>query len=487
MSASDTSVRVEPAPFAFSSFRALQRLVLVFAFSRGLGLLRETGIAAFFGTSAGADRIATAFVISSFATTAVSEAVGAAAIRRLSRDRRAARSLYAWARRGAPAAMLAYGLLSVPLAVLITAGDGGDRWAGPLLVLALTPCVATAMLTAVGGALLTLDGRIGRVNASQACWSAGSLLGIAAVAAGWHSPIPVAVGWSAGNLAGFLVIKSAVDIRGPRVDLGVRRLLAPSLAVAAAYSLLSIQGITDRLIASRLRTGAIAALSYADRLHLVPVGFILAVYGPAVLGDLMNGERGAKANAAQSAAHMRRLVLVAAPCTLAGLAFAPLILRVVLGHGEFGAASRTLSLGALDGLVCGIVATSLSLALLRVTQALGSARRLPLVTGVSVTANVLVSIALSFPFGVAGIALGTSLVAMITASLQVKLLGRDLGRSWSRELSRSCLLPAAIVLASGAAVTVGAYEGAIGGGLRVLICLGGLATIALVRRARPAR
>ena len=475
---SDTPGAVEPAPFAFSSSRASVRLVLIFGLSRGLGLLRETGIAAFFGTGTGADRLAAAFVISSFAVTAVSEASGAAAIRRLSADPSSGASLLRAAKRWSPAAMLAFVAIGAPLAALLTAGEGGEWWVSPVLVLALTPCVATSMQAAVGGAQLTLEGRIGRVTASQACWSGGALLGIAAVAAGWDSPLPVALGWAAGNVVGYFVVRSGVELSGPRLDIGLRRLLGPSLAVAGAYSLLAGQGITDRLVATRLETGAIAALGYADRLYLVPVGFILAVYGPAVLGDLMNLRKDVSLAASQSALHLRRLVRGAAPCALAGLAFAPLILRLVLGHGEFDEQSQTLTLGALDGLLCGVVATSFSLALLRVIQALGSVRRLPLVTGVSVTVNLVVSLALSFPFGVAGIALGTSLTAMVAAILQLNMLERFLGRDWLFVVLRSCLLPAAVVLVTGTAVTVLAYEGVIDEGGRIGICLTGALVLA---------
>jgi putative peptidoglycan lipid II flippase len=472
----------EGSTFAFSTFRALRHVVLIFAFSRGLGLLREVGTATFFGTTANADRIGTAFVISSFATTVVSEAVGAAAIRKLSRDRATSASLYAWAKRSMPMAMVVYAVLSIPLAALMTFGDGGNRWEGPLLAVALMPCVATSMLAAVGGALLTLDGRIGRVTASQACWSGGSLIGIAAIAAGWHSPLPLVLGWSAGNIAGLLVVRSAVEIRGPRIRISGIALIRPSLAVAFAYTLLSFQSITDRIIASRLQTGAIAALGYADRFHLIPVGFILAVYGPAILGDLMNRRRVASVNVSQSALHLERLVRIATPAAFLAVALAPLILRVVLSHGEFGSQSRILTLGALDGLMCGIVASSLMLVLLRVTQALGSLRYLPLVTGISVVGNALVSVGLSFVLGVAGIALGTSLITMITATLLVKLLERDLGREWYGEVVRSCLLPAMMVLIVGGAVAVLAYEGTIGSLGRIVICLVGAAATAATQR-----
>jgi len=483
----DDAGDVEGTSFAFSSRRGLQRIALILALSRGLGLLREVGTAAFFGTTASADRIGTAFVISSFATLAVSEAVGAAAISRLSRDRTTSASLYAWAKRFVPAAMAGYVVLSLPLAAFITSGDPGNGWGGPVLALALTPCVATAMLAAVGCAVLTLEGRIGRVNASQACWSAGSLIGIGVVAAGWHSPLPVVLGWSAGNVVGFLVVRRSVEIRGPSISIRGAALIQPFLAVAFAYSLLSIQSITDRIIASRLQTGAIAALGYADRLHLVPVGFILAAYGPAVLGDLMNKTRDTSANASRAALHMRRMVRIAAPATFVAIALGPLFLRLLLSHGEFGAQSRTLTLGALDGLMCGIVATCLTLVLLRVTQALGSLKRLPLVAGVSVVGNLLVSLGLSLVLGLTGIALGTSLVAVLTAALQVKLLERDLGREWYVDVARSCLLPATIVLVVGASVAVLSYEGVIGSPARFMICAGGAIATTITGRMMARR
>jgi putative peptidoglycan lipid II flippase len=481
-SATPDEERSEGSVFAFSTFRALWRVVLIFAFSRSLGLLREVGTAAFFGTTAVADRIGTAFIISSVATIVVSEAVGASAFRKLSRDRASIASLHAWAKRSMPVAISAYAILGVPLAAFMTSGDRGSHWEGPLLVIALTPCVATSMLAAVGGALLTLEGRIGRVTASQACWSGGSLLGVAVIAAGVHSPLPLVLGWSVGNIAGLLVIESAVDIQGPTMIINGIALLRPSIAVTFAYTLIAFQSITDRIIASRLQTGAIAALGYADRIHLIPVGFVLAVYGPAILGDLMNRDRLASVNISQSALHLERLARIATPAAFLAIAFSPVILQVILGHGEFGAKSQVLTLGALDGLMCGIVCTSLTLSLLRVTQALGSLKYLPLVTGVSIVGNLLVSLGLSFVLGIAGIALGTSLMTMVTATLQVKLLEKDLGDNWSRTVMRSCLLPAMMVLIVGGGVAVLAYEGLVDTQGRILICFVGAAITILTQR-----
>lgn len=473
--------------FALSTFRAARRLVLIFAVSRALGLLREVGIAAYFGTSASADRIGIAFVISSLATTVVSEAVGAAAIARLGHDRQASGSVYAWAQRSLPAATVCYLVLSMPVAGLVTSGDRGNLWEAPLLAASLAPCLGTAMLSAVGGALLTIEGRIGRITAAQACWSAGSLAGIAVVVAGWHSPFPVVLGWSVGNVVGFVVVRSGVHISTSGSRPRTIDLIRPGLSVALAYSLLSFQSITDRIIASRLQTGAIAALGYADRFHLIPVGFIFTVYGPAVLGDLVSRGRTTGLRASQAALHLERLVRVATPLALLAVAFGPVILHVVLSHGQFGAKSRTLTLGAYDGLMCGIVATALMLVLLRVTQAAGSRRGLLLVTGISVAGNLILTLGLSLVLGIAGIALATSVVTMLGAAVQTKLLARHLGSAWYAHVARTCLVPASAVLAVAGTVSILSYEKVLSGEGRVVICAAGMVATLAVQRVTSKR
>ena len=63
-------------------------------------------------------------------------------------------------------------------------------------------------------------------------------------------------------------------------------LLRVGAPLAIGTALMVTQSITNRAVAARLDTGDVAALGYADRLFLLPVGFVLAVVGPRYLGGL---------------------------------------------------------------------------------------------------------------------------------------------------------------------------------------------------------
>ena len=351
-------------------------LVGVFLASRGVGLVREVGIAYYFGTSIDADRWAAAFGVAGVAAFFTGEATLAAAVRWLGENRHPSpNAAYALlVRRGTWASLIVTGAYAVigPVLTLLVLGDFGEGWReSALLAVSLAPWVGACILASCINAELTLQRRFVLINGVQTLYSIGAVAGLLAIHLNGTSlgAFPVAIGWSAGNVLAVVVLYFACRPTRPAIAptmASVRSLLSVGLPVGVAYSLLSVQELTDRTVAARLGTGEVAALGYANRLFLLPFGFVIAALGPMVLGTLTSTRAEAPENVARTAVlQLRSLARFLAPIGLGFAAIGPALISLVFEYGAFGRSSTELTTAALDGLSVGVSAVAISFLLLR--------------------------------------------------------------------------------------------------------------------------
>jgi putative peptidoglycan lipid II flippase len=414
-----------------------------YALSRTLGLSREVGVAVVFGTTVAADQLSAGLIVASLAALIISEMVFATHVRRAGNGEPS--GSLSW--RAMAALGLGISLLYVIPGSLVTLAILPSMSLRDVLTITLCLCPSVGFVAAAGlaNAVLTLDARIARVNLAQACWSAGALIGLLAAHEFGGGVSDVAAGWSAGCLAGFLLATHwaravhPLDLGSPRPILDLR-VAAP---VALAFGLISVQGLVDRAIASRLGEGSVAALGYADRLFLLPVGFVTSVIAPVVLAAVVRHRRDARgAEGSAVVTTSARLLKLALPASFALFAGCPIIVDVVLAHGAFNAESAHLTIAALDGLAISIAATSLALVLYRAMQAVLPLGDLARVAGAALLASALLSVVLAFPLGLRGVTLGTALAATLAVALQSRRLGIVFGAEWDREFRARVLTPA---------------------------------------------
>jgi putative peptidoglycan lipid II flippase len=434
-------------------------LIAVYAQSRVLGLGREIGVAIVFGTTFAADQLSAGLVVAGLASLVVGEMVFATHVRRDGDGERAASLGWPGMTMSAIAISLAY---LVPGAVVTFAILPSQPLLHLLTVTAcLAPSVGFAAAAGLPNAVLTLSARVARVNLARSCWSAGALIGLLAEHELGGGVAVVAAGWSAGTVAGFaLATHWARRVAPPGPGRGPSavnvRLAAP---VALAFGLISVQGIVDRVIAGRLGEGSVAALGYADRLFLLPVGFVTSAIAPLVLAAVVHHKReGGGADGAAVVAMSARLLTVAVPASLLVFAASPLIVDAVLRYGEFDARSAELTAGALDGLAIGIGATSLALILYRAMQAVLPLGELARVAGAALCASAVMSVALATVLGLRGVALGTALAAAVAIHLQARRLGMVFGSAWERTFRSRVVTPAIACTILGSAMCVAVTE-----------------------------
>jgi putative peptidoglycan lipid II flippase len=484
----------------FARPRTLVGLAGVYASSRLLGLIREIGIAFFFGTSVAADRLSAAFVVASLVTIVGGEALYTGSVRWLGRARPAQPTavfetryaeLISVGTRAALAGTAAFAVLG-PIATLIVLGHTAGAAQTIALSAALAPSVGASLFSACVNARLTLERRFVLLNVVQVLYSVGALVGLALIwLFGQHiGPLPVAAGWSAGNVAAALVLYVRArpsPMRRDSLSASAFELLRTGLPIATAYSLVAVQGLTDRTVAARLGPGRVAALSYADRLFLLPIGFVIAALGPMVLGSLVTARRGEERVGSVAFEQLRTLVATLVPLSLLFVAIAPQLVSLVFESGDFGARSRQLTVAALDGFSVGIAAVAISLVLFRMMQAVSRLREVVLVAGFAAALNAVLSVAGGVWLGLYGVTLATSLVALAVVQVQTVRLRADLGRAWAAEVLKEAIGPVAACCALSIIVVTADHQNALSGSGRMAILIGAAivtASLPVLRRRR---
>ncbi len=273
-------------------------------------------------------------------------------------------------------------------------------------------------------------------------------------------------------------------------NFSMRRILSEvGVPVSIAYALVAVQGLTDQSVASRLGTGDVAALAYANRLFLLPIGFVIAAFGPMVLGTLTVARDDTPTSVAETAAAQLRLIArVLAPISIAFVAIAPFLVTALFNYGAFTANSVERTVAAVDGYAVGLSATSISLLFFRAMQAVAPLRMLVLIAGGAALLNAGLCIAFSFWLGLYGITLATSIVAGLTVVGQVVVLGAALGPEWTKEVLGSsvlmvmvaCLISGGLVAAEHADLVSTEARLAIG----LVATLAGISLLAIRRTAK---
>lgn len=212
----------------------------------------------------------------------------------------------------------------------------------------------------------------------------------------------------------------ALRLRIPRVTPAVVRLLVLAGPVAVTAGITQINLLIGQIIASA-QDGAIALLSYADRIYQLPLGVIGIAVGVVLLPELSRALK-ASDDSSQEAARLQNGALefslgLTAPASV-GLALLPVpIVNVLFERGAFSADTTTLTAAAVVAFAFGLP----SFVLIKVFTPGFFARedmRTPMwFAAISVCANIAVSLLLFPNYGHVGIAIATSIAGWLNAVL----------------------------------------------------------------------
>lgn len=340
--------------------------------SRILGLLRDIAQAAILGTGMAADAFTLGFIIPNTLRRLFGEATTSAAfvptyVETLGKDSR--RDAFRLGNRiltlvgTVLTVLVVLGILGAPLLVRLFAPGFADipgktQLATGLLRL-LFPYILVVGCAAVVGGILNAHRHFMAPASAPILFNISALFGIL-VLSRWMMPDQPVWGYSIGVLAGgvlqLLVQLPALRKRGFafRPDFNwtspkVRRI--GKLAFPALVGLLAaeVNIIVDKMIASMLEPGSVAALAYGNRIMQFPQGVFAISLATALLPTLSRQASSGKMEDAGKTLGRATLALAAlmVPATICMVMLAGPLVRVLLARGAFTAESTLLTSSAL--------------------------------------------------------------------------------------------------------------------------------------------
>ena len=417
--------------------------------SRILGFVRDLVVARVFGADAATDAFFVAFRIPNlmrrlFAEGAFSLAFvpvlseyraqrGPAELRRFVDDAAGTLGL-------ALLVVTVLGILGAPLLVLAFApgfaDDPGQRVLAADMLRLTFPYLLFISLTALAGGILNTFGRFGVPAFTPVLLNLVLIACALWLAPHMERPI-VALAWGV-LIAGVVQLAFQLPFLArlgllprPRFnprDAGVRRMLGligPSLL---GVSVAQINMLLSTLLASFLAAGSISWLYYADRLMEFPLGVLGVALGTVMLPKLSREHVGQSSEAFSRTLDwaLRWVLLLGLPAALGLALLAGPLFATLFYSDAFGMPTTcTWPAQALTAYGFGVLGF-LGVKILAPGYYARQQTRAPVrIALVSMLVNLILSLALMWPLGHAGLALATTLAALVNAGLLLRGLRRD--------------------------------------------------------------
>lgn len=212
-------------------------------------------------------------------------------------------------------------------------------------------------------------------------------------------------------------------------DKYLKEMFLIALPVIIGTSVNEINVLVDRTLASRIAVGGISALNYARRLNGFVQGLVVvsltSVMFP-IISKMAAAEniKGLKQTVNEAMASMSLLII---PATIGAMVFAEEIVALLFGRGAFTAEAITMTGNALFYYSIGMIAFGLRDVLSRAFYALQDSKTPMINATIGVVLNIALNIILSRYMGIGGLALATSISAIVVVVLLFTSLRRKIG------------------------------------------------------------
>ena len=461
-----------------SMARGARRVSALTMLSRLLGLVREQVFALTLGAGAASDAFLAAFRIPNllrdlFAEGALSTAFVPTYVATLRGKSRA--EAYALANRVMTTLTLYLGVVAgaamlfpEPVVRLVAAGFSPEKAAlCATLVRIMMPFLPAISLAVVAMGALNAEEKYTAPALASSMFNLVAIIGGLAVFVIAPSARSAVIAWAALALAGG-VAQLAIQVPPlwktgfrPRFlpdpalrDPGTRRiatLMAPATLGVAAVQ---INVVVNSSFASLVSDGAISWLSYAFRLMQLPIGVFGVAVGTTALTHLSRDAANADWDSLRATLRrgLRMVLFLTIPSTV-GLALLGVpIIRLIYQHGRFTPHATFETARALSGYAIGLAAYAAIKVVAPAFYALGRTR-VPLIGSVTAVAANLTWNLLTFRrFGHVGLAVGTSIAALVNFfvlafAFQIQIRGlitRELVLPVLRILAASAVMAAAV-------------------------------------------
>ncbi|MCA9766440.1 MAG: murein biosynthesis integral membrane protein MurJ [Carnobacterium sp.] len=209
----------------------------------------------------------------------------------------------------------------------------------------------------------------------------------------------------------------------------IQKMVYIALPVIFGASVNQINILVDRTIASNVAKGGISALSYASRLFgVVQDIFVLSI--TTVLYPVIskmaaeNNMYGLKKSVSEAITSINLLVI---PATIGSIVFAKPVVMLLFGRGEFDGSAISMTSVSLGFYSLGMIGFGLREVLSKVFYSLQDTKTPVISALVAVVINIILNVVLSRFMGIGGLALATSISAIIGTILLFISLRKKIG------------------------------------------------------------
>lgn len=418
-------------------------LAALAAFGQAFVVFREIYTAARTGTSADLDALLVALVVPTVAVSILSSSTQAALVpavvaARAARGRDAGRALAAavlWSVVGI-AVLVAILIWLFSEAAIAISGPGIDA-AGRQNARSFVPILLPLVMFAPAGTLLGAVCQVhGMFRAIALSWIGGPVASLMVTIALWDAwgVGALAVATSADAVVTLLILAVALMLRGelplPRRGIHIDELsgfVKHAAPLAVGSSVLQLNLVADRAVASLLATGAVSALRYGERIVRAPISILLPAWSttfyPTIARTGVDPDDRALGRTASEA--LRFVIATFLPLSIAAVALAPMVVALAYQRGAFDEAATIQTAGVLAALAPLILLFLVSPILSGAHNARRRGGLLARNAIVNAISNLVLNLAFGLALGVAGVALSTSVTSWVLAIyLAIKL--RDL-------------------------------------------------------------
>jgi len=416
--------------------------------SRILGFARDILIARLFGTSAGADAFFVAFKIPNFMRRLFGEgAFSLAFVPVLSEyktqrgDAEVQRLIdhVAGVLGGILFVVTVIGVIAAPILVALFAPgflDEPDRYALTVEMLRITfPYLMFISLTALAAGILNSYGFFSAAAFTPVILNV-SLIAAAVLLAPYLDQPVTALAWGVffGGIFQLLFqfpflrrLGKLPRPRWQRKDEGVRRIIKLMMPAIFGSSVVQINLLFDTLIASFLVTGSVSWLYFSDRLVEFPLGIFGIALATVILPNLSQKHADQSAEAFSSTLDwaLRLVVVLALPAALALAVLAAPMIATLFQYGEFSAHDTLMAARSLVAYSLGLLSFILVKVLVTGFYSRQDTKTPVRIGIIAMVANMVFNVLLVFPLAHAGLALATSLSALLNALLLYRILRRE--------------------------------------------------------------
>ncbi len=246
---------------------------------------------------------------------------------------------------------------------------------------------------------------------------------IVAIAALVGGVAQVAIQWPPLRREGFRY-QPVLDFK----DEGLHRVLLLMGPGTIGMAATQINVFVNTVLATGEGTGAVTWLDFAFRVMYLPIGLFgvsIATAATPAISRMVAEQDFARIRS--TIAHALGLMLfLNIPATVGLIVLAEPIVAVIFQHGEFTAADTVATARALQFYAIGLIGYSIVRIVSPTFYALQRSRVPVMVSAASVAVNVALNVALVRVMGYRGLALGTSITALLNATVQLWLLRREI-------------------------------------------------------------